>query len=154
MSSKVDKMAGDGITDAETPSVSVIQNNNYSNVEQKSESVHTIYENEGTGDLNDPTGEPASEHPVQSGEDFTVLTGKQKRLVIFTASLASIFSPMATSIYCGYQVKRFLGRLTLIDSDPSLDTISRDLNVSNTHINLTITLFLVHTLSSQLMKLG
>ncbi|PMD41029.1 MFS general substrate transporter [Hyaloscypha variabilis F] len=78
----------------------------------------------------DPPAEPPSEQEVQrvqsAGEDYSVLTVTQKRLIVATASLASLFSPMATAIYY-----------------PSLDTISKDLNVSNTKINITITLFLV-----------
>jgi hypothetical protein len=52
----------------------------------------------------DPAGEPPSDQQVQrvqsSGEDYSVLTVAQKRLVVMTASLASLFSPMATAIYC------------------------------------------------------
>ncbi|KAF4630133.1 hypothetical protein G7Y89_g8008 [Cudoniella acicularis] len=77
---------------------------------------------------------PSPEHPtVQQlhhvetpGEDYSVLTVTQKKLIVTAASFASLFSPMATAIYY-----------------PSLDTISKDLNVTNTRINLTITLFLV-----------
>lgn len=34
------------------------------------------------------------------GEDFSVLTVGQKKLIIVAASFASLFSPMATAIYC------------------------------------------------------
>ncbi|KAE9368108.1 MFS general substrate transporter [Stipitochalara longipes BDJ] len=78
----------------------------------------------------DPPAEPPSEQEVQriqsAGENYSVLTVTQKRLTVMAASLASLFSPMATAIYY-----------------PSLDTISKDLNVSNSKINITITLFLV-----------
>ncbi|RDL29943.1 MFS general substrate transporter [Venustampulla echinocandica] len=75
-------------------------------------------------------GEQPPEQPVQigvsAGDEYSVLTTTQKKCVVLTASLASVFSPMATSIYY-----------------PSLDTIAKDLNVSNAKINITITLFLV-----------
>lgn len=35
-----------------------------------------------------------------AGEDYSVLTPGQKKAIIMTASLASLFSPMATAIYC------------------------------------------------------
>ncbi|KAG9231136.1 MFS multidrug transporter-like protein [Amylocarpus encephaloides] len=66
-----------------------------------------------------PSGNPP-------GEDYSVLTVPQKRMVVFTASVASVFSPMATSIYY-----------------PSLEIIAKDLGVSNSQISLTVTLFLV-----------
>jgi hypothetical protein len=36
------------------------------------------------------------------GEDYSVLTVTQKKLIITIASFASLFSPMATAIYCPY----------------------------------------------------
>jgi hypothetical protein len=49
----------------------------------------------------DAPAEPPSEQPLAPpGEDYSVLTVNQKRLIVTTASLASLFSPMATAIYC------------------------------------------------------
>jgi hypothetical protein len=49
----------------------------------------------------DPPAEPPSEQPLAPpGEDYSVLTVNQKRWIVTTASLASLFSPMATAIYC------------------------------------------------------
>jgi hypothetical protein len=49
----------------------------------------------------DPPAEPPSEQPLAPpGEDYSVLTVNQKRLIVTTASFASLFSPMATAIYC------------------------------------------------------
>jgi hypothetical protein len=49
----------------------------------------------------DPSAEPPSEQPIAPpGEDYSVLTVNQKRLIVTTASFASLFSPMATAIYC------------------------------------------------------
>ena len=48
--------------------------------------------------------EPPADQPLQTvqsaGEDYSVLTVTQKRITVMAASLASLFSPMATAIYC------------------------------------------------------
>lgn len=53
---------------------------------------------------NDPSAEPQSDQPLErvgtAGEDYSVLTVTQKKLIVTIASLASLFSPMATAIYC------------------------------------------------------
>ncbi|KUJ14094.1 MFS general substrate transporter [Mollisia scopiformis] len=89
--------------------------------EQESQSIQAQH---------DPSREPPSEQPIQrvttTGEDYSILTVTQKKLIIMVASVASLFSPMATAIYY-----------------PSLDTISKDLNVTNSKINITVTIFLV-----------
>jgi len=52
----------------------------------------------------DPSAEPPSEQPVErvalAGQDYSVLTVTEKKLVVLTASLAAFFSPTATAIYC------------------------------------------------------
>lgn len=48
----------------------------------------------------DPTAEPPLERTVSAGVDYSILSVRSKRMVVMTASLASIFSPMATAIYC------------------------------------------------------
>ena len=57
---------------------------------------------------------------------YSVFTVSQKRMIVLTGSMASLFSPMSTSIYY-----------------PSLSQIAKDLHVSDTKISLTVTLFLV-----------
>jgi hypothetical protein len=55
--------------------------------------------------------EPPSERPIErvvSGEEYSVLTVTQKRLVVLTVSLAALFSPMATAIYCKAFFDHFL----------------------------------------------
>lgn len=49
-----------------------------------------------------PTETAAEElrRTVTAGEEFSVLTVTQKKFVVMTASLAALFSPMATAIYC------------------------------------------------------
>lgn len=53
---------------------------------------------------NDVSAEPPSEQATQTvataGEDYSVLSVTQKKLIIMGGSFASLFSPMATSIYC------------------------------------------------------
>jgi hypothetical protein len=44
--------------------------------------------------------EPPSEQPAPAGEDYSILKPAQKKAIVLTASLASLFSPMATAIYC------------------------------------------------------
>lgn len=57
---------------------------------------------------------------------FSVFTVKQKRLIILTASLAGLFSPLSGSIYY-----------------PALNTIASDLNVSASKVNLTVTTYMI-----------
>lgn len=59
-------------------------------------------------------------------EDFSIFTRNQKRAIIVVCSFASWFSPMSGSIYT-----------------PAIDTIGRELHVSNTQINLTVTTYLI-----------
>lgn len=94
-----------------------------------------------------PNKEPPSERPIESvpsSEDYSVLTPTQKKLVIVTVSFASVFSPMATAIYCKVDFLDVVEMLlTLKSLDPSLTTIAKDLHVSDSQINITVTLFLV-----------
>jgi hypothetical protein len=51
-----------------------------------------------------PDDEPPSETPVESTGtstvEYSVFTVTQKKMIVLTASLASLFSPMASAIYC------------------------------------------------------
>jgi hypothetical protein len=74
-----------------------------SDVEKGSESIGVTYKSDDKDDATGETLEPESisERPIHPPrEDFTVFNSGQKKMIVFTASLASIFSPMATSIYC------------------------------------------------------
>jgi hypothetical protein len=55
---------------------------------------------EAKGCQDDPPTELQMHNFQSAGEEYSVLTVTQKRLVVMTASLASLFSPMATAIYC------------------------------------------------------
>ncbi|KAF7937247.1 uncharacterized protein EAE98_001561 [Botrytis deweyae] len=57
---------------------------------------------------------------------YSVFSTSQKKMIVLTGSMASLFSPMSTSIYY-----------------PSLSQIAKDLHVSDAKISLTVTLFLV-----------
>lgn len=85
-----------------------IKNNDNEVLEPPSETV-------GAPQLN-----PASDVP------YSVFSASQKKMIVLTGSMASLFSPMSTSIYY-----------------PSLSQIAKDLHVSDAKISLTVTLFLV-----------
>ena len=70
--------------------------------------------------------EPMSEQPADTGVPYSVFTPVQKKVMVFTASLGAVFSPMSTTIYL-----------------PALNTLASDLHVSSAKINLTVTTFLV-----------
>jgi hypothetical protein len=65
-------------------------------------------------------------HATPNNEPYSVFTPTQKRLIILTAALASSFSPLSANIYY-----------------PALNSISKDLRVSPSQINLTITTYMV-----------
>ena len=72
--------------------------------------------------------EPAVEQPAPGEVAYSSFGIWEKRLIVFTASLASNFSPMSTNIYF-----------------PALNSVSTDLHVSVSEINLTVTTYLVST---------
>ena len=55
---------------------------------------------DGGGDGAELPPEPAVEQPRPAGKAYSILTVTQKRAIILAASFASLFSPMATAIYC------------------------------------------------------
>ncbi|KAF2487046.1 major facilitator superfamily domain-containing protein [Neohortaea acidophila] len=65
-------------------------------------------------------------HAALATEDFSIFTVPQKRAIIVAGSFISWFSPMTGSIYY-----------------PALNEIARDLHVSDSKINLTITTYLI-----------
>jgi len=72
--------------------------------------------------------DPLSERPaaVTAPEKFSTWSTSEKRAIILAGSLAGFISPVAGGIYF-----------------PALNTIAADLNVSEAHINLTITTFVI-----------
>ena len=61
-----------------------------------------------------------------SGPVFSVFTRHHKRLIVFLASFGGFFSPLSANIYF-----------------PALNSLARDLNVSNGLINLTLTSYMI-----------
>lgn len=58
--------------------------------------------------------------------DYSVFTVRQRRYIIFMASWAGFFSPVSSQIYF-----------------PALNSLARDLNVTNSLINLTLMSYMV-----------
>ncbi|KAJ5569746.1 uncharacterized protein N7459_009176 [Penicillium hispanicum] len=58
--------------------------------------------------------------------DYSIFTVSQRRYIVFMASWAGFFSPVSSQIYF-----------------PALNTLARDLHVSNSLINLTLTSYMV-----------
>ena len=74
----------------------------------------------------DASAEPPSEQLQSTGPPYSIFTPTQKKIIVVVAAFGAVFSPMSTTIYL-----------------PALNTIAKDLNVSDSQINLTITTFLV-----------
>jgi hypothetical protein len=60
------------------------------------------------------------------GKDYSIFGPWQKKFIVFTATMGAFFSPFSTQIYF-----------------PALTSIAKDLNVSNSKINLTVTTYMV-----------
>ena len=75
--------------------------------------------------------EPCSEPSSPTDVPYSVFKPWEKKVIVLSASVGAIFSPMSTTIYL-----------------PALNQLAKDLNVSASEINLTVTTFLVsrHTL--------
>ena len=69
---------------------------------------------------------------------YSSFSNRQKKYIIVTAALASTFSPISANIYF-----------------PALNSVAKDLHVSASLINLTVTTYLVSLLAraSKMMKL-
>jgi len=81
-------------------------------------------------DVENEHSNQASENVVEddetSNEPHSIYTRNQKKVIILVASIASFFSPMSANIYL-----------------PALNSIAKDLKVSNSLITLTVTSYLV-----------
>lgn len=64
-------------------------------------------------------------NPLQEAP-FSVFSHTQKRFIVFVAALTTLVPPLTASIYY-----------------PVITTLARELNVSTTNINLTISIYLV-----------
>jgi hypothetical protein len=72
---------------------------------------------------NEPDQQPKEKAPEK---DYSIFTPWQKRFIVFAATMGSFFSPFTAQIYF-----------------PALNNIAKDLGVSNSQINLTITTYMV-----------
>lgn len=85
----------------------------------------------------DPTARDKERPPIvydrqsPSSKNFSDWNTWEKRLIIFAASLAALFSPLSANIYF-----------------PIFNVLADDLHVSNTLINLTVTTYMVSLLVS------
>lgn len=77
--------------------------------------------------IQDATAETTPLLPTASDSRYSVFTKNQKRCIILAAALASAFSPLSANIYY-----------------PALNSIAKDLHVSPSQINLTITTYMVY----------
>ncbi|KAJ5725559.1 Kynureninase [Penicillium malachiteum] len=78
-------------------------------------------------DLENPQDQGTGNRPIEVGDvDYSVFTRSQKRFIVFMASWAGFFSPVSSQIYF-----------------PALNTLAKDLHVSNSLINLTLTSYMI-----------
>ncbi|KAL9471055.1 hypothetical protein ACSS6W_008996 [Trichoderma asperelloides] len=73
-----------------------------------------------------PEQERLEEASGDTNAPWSIWSSKQRKLIILTASFASLLSPLSGQIYF-----------------PALDTIAKDLHVSNSLVNLSITTYLI-----------
>lgn len=67
-----------------------------------------------------------SKSTEDKGKNYSSFTTWEKRFIVFTATIAATFSPFTAQIYF-----------------PALNTIAKDLHVTNAKVNLTITTYMV-----------
>jgi hypothetical protein len=71
-----------------------------------------------------------SKSAEDKAKDYSSFTTWEKRFIVFTATIAALFSPFTAQIYF-----------------PALNTIAKDLHVTNSKVNLTVTTYMVCFLS-------
>ncbi|OQD81817.1 hypothetical protein PENANT_c025G03706 [Penicillium antarcticum] len=76
----------------------------------------------------DPESQPKAATEIRdvTDVDYSVFTDSQRRYIVFMASWAGFFSPVSSQIYF-----------------PALNTLAKDLHVSNSLINLTLTSYMI-----------
>ena len=68
--------------------------------------------------------------PIAASEPHSIYTKNQKRMMVIAAAVASTFSPITGNIYL-----------------PALNSVAHDLKVSNSVVTLTVTFYMVSTLT-------
>lgn len=76
--------------------------------------------------------EQAAPQHLVDDKPFSYFTKHEKKIIVFCGGICAFFSPISGQIYF-----------------PSLDTIAKDLNVSHTMVNLTITVYLVSGIEAE-----
>ncbi|KAI2641281.1 major facilitator superfamily domain-containing protein [Xylaria nigripes] len=77
--------------------------------------------------IKDDVQDTATELPPAGQKNkYTIYTVVEKRLIVFAAAAGAFFSPLSAQIYF-----------------PALDALSRDLHVSVTQVNLTVTTYMI-----------
>lgn len=71
---------------------------------------------------------------IRSQEEYSVFTARQKKIILIAGSFAGFFSPLSSNVYF-----------------PALNTIAKDLRVSISHINLTVTTYQVDIVFFELL---
>ncbi|KAK7750629.1 hypothetical protein SLS62_007476 [Diatrype stigma] len=74
---------------------------------------------------------------VSATEVYSVFSPRRKKFIVLTASTAAFFSPLSSNIYL-----------------PALNILARDLSVSDSQINLTVTTYLIFQALSPLVIAG
>jgi multidrug resistance protein len=90
-------------------------------------STESIFPNQEDQDQNpDLEANPVSLAPTPSGPPHSAFSPRKRKFIVFMAAFAGFFSPLSANIYF-----------------PALNTLSKDLNVSSSLINLTLTSYMI-----------
>jgi hypothetical protein len=95
-------------------------------IASKNGTQQDITESEKIGPTTTTDLQVAPTHGSRPEKDYSSFSPWQKRFIVFAATMGAFFSPLTTQIYF-----------------PALTTIAKDLNVTNSKINLTITTYMV-----------
>lgn len=103
-----------------------IQDADNSKFASKSGIQQDVIESEKTDPTTTIDLQVANTHGPRPEKDYSSFSLWQKRFIVLAATMGAFFSPLTTQIYF-----------------PALTTIAKDLNVTNSKINLTITTYMV-----------
>ncbi len=101
--------------------------------QEKKQKPNSENVDEDKADSQTEPGNPSQEQEEQQPPEppFSIFSPSERRFIVSVASLAALFSPLSANIYY-----------------PALNTLSEDLHVSLSKINLTITTYLVWQLNN------
>jgi hypothetical protein len=114
-------------------------------IEKESQSIHAEEKQHETLDsiavaqtvpaLTTPPHPALSSSTQDKSKDYSSVTLWEKRFIVFTATIAALFSPFTAQIYF-----------------PALNTIAQDLRVTNSKVNLTVTTYMVCLLCTSMLR--